>query len=306
MYTKNYNTTKYKSQVTKILHKAKIKKEYNQDVISWLISQNETEKALKISHCASYIGITDIQGIAKVVKADFCRERICHVCAWRRQSKFVAQMLPVIEHLQLRGYDFLFATLTLKNVPYEALEKTIDLLMKGYHKLHRKTKIKRSWEGITRSLELTYNEETDTFHPHIHLLIAVKQEYFKNPDLYISQEELCQTWKDILNLDYMPLCDIRKVNDTGEAAVETLKYALKPSKNEKALSAFYNILKGRRLVSFTGVFAQMRKALKLSTIDDLEDDIPQEIKQTRTTFTLYKFDVTGGVYSYYKDLEMIL
>ena len=91
----NNNTKNSRCQaVQKILQKTAIKKQSNKKTIEWLESIGETEKAAKIEQCATHLGITYENGIAKVVQADFCRERICSVCAWRRQAKFYAQMVP--------------------------------------------------------------------------------------------------------------------------------------------------------------------------------------------------------------------
>lgn len=303
---KYYNKDIDKSQylINKVLAKTAIKKKTNIPIINWLKEQNQDYKAKKIENCANYIGVTVINDIAHVVKADFCKERICAVCAWRRQSKFVAQMNPVLENLKQEGYEFLFATLTIKNCYYNELSHTIDKLLKAYDKLLKRRKIKKVWKGITRSLELTFNEKTKMFHPHIHLLIAVRKDYFKTED-YISQEELTNFWKESLEINYKPQINIKKVNDEGGACVEVLKYALKPSEEKEAWKAFFYILKGRRLASFSGVFAEERRKLKLSSIETLTDDIENKNKKNYT-YTLYKLDITGGIYTYIKEKEYLL
>ena len=302
----NNNTKNQESQylINKILTKTAIKKKANKPIINWLKSQNQNYKAERIENCANYVGVTVINNIAHVVKADFCRERICAVCAWRRQSKFVAQMNPVLENLKNEGYEFIFATLTIKNCYYNKLSAAIDILLKAYDRLLKRKKIKKAWKGVTRSLELTFNEETKTFHPHLHLLIAVDSEYFKSED-YITQEELTQFWKECAEVRYKPQVDIRRVTDENGACVEVLKYALKPSEEQEAWSAFFYILKGRRLVSFSGIFAQERKRLKLSSLEILTDDIKNKEKN-KYTYTLYKLDVTGGVYTYIKEKDYTL
>ena len=302
----NDNTKNTESQylVNKVLTKTAIKKKANKPIIKWLKSQNQNYKAERLENCANYVGVTVINNIAHVVKADFCHERICAVCAWRRQSKFVAQMNPVLENLKGQGYEFIFATLTIKNCYYNKLSAAIDILLKAYDRLLKRKKIKRAWKGVTRSLELTFNEDTKTFHPHLHLLIAVNSDYFKSED-YITQEELTQFWKECAEVSYKPQVDIRKVTDEGGACVEVLKYALKPSEEQEAWSAFFYILKGRRLVSFSGIFAQERKRLKLSSLEILTDDIKNKEKN-KYTYTLYKLDVTGGVYTYIKEKDYIL
>lgn len=303
MYYNYNNTEQEESQEEKILQKLLIKKSYNKKVISFLQEIGELERAYNVEHCGEYVGITTIDGIAKIVKADFCRERICSVCAWRRQAKFTAQTFPIISILESQGYRFIFITLTIKNMPYEELRGAIDDLLRGYELLRKRRKIKRAWKGIIRSLELSYNAEEKTFHPHLHLLVAVKESYFADSGQYITQAELTELWGDCINVDYVPVCNIKVVDDSGAGAVETLKYSLKPTQAREAFSAFFYILKGRRLVSFCGVFAKLRKELRFS---DFENVLTDDVGRTKSIkYNLYTFDATGGVYKFNKTYEIL-
>lgn len=292
-----YNMSDFECQVKKTLRKVQIKKQYNKAIINFL---EETEKdfikADKIRACGNHIGFTMENNLLKITKADFCRQRICNICAWRRQSKFVSILTPVLNALSATGYQFLFATLTVENVSYSTLKQTIDLIMKAYNKFLGRTKINSAFSGIIRSLELSYNHNTNTFHPHLHLLIAVPEKYFTDTDRYISQRMLCEIWKECLQVDYMPICDIRKVNDQGKATVEVLKYALKPSKYTEAIKAFNTILKGRRLLSFSGLFGQYKKQIETAFKGDLLDQTTAKTKH----IYLYSFDVSGGIYTFSK------
>jgi plasmid rolling circle replication initiator protein Rep len=301
----NYNTQDYSSQVTKILTKTAIKKSLNKPIIEWLYNKGLPEKAEIISQCGNHIGITDINGIAHIVKADFCRERICSVCAWRRQSKFMSQMFPILEIIG-KSCEFLLVTLTMQSVTLDELNGAIDIMLTAYDKLLKRRKIKRAWLGKVRALEVTYNKNTQMFHPHLHLFVSVKKEYFLNNDLYISQAELSALWGECLSVGYEPICDIRKVTEEKHGAVETLKYTFKTTKDHNALEGYYFKLKGRRLVSFSGNFAKVRKQLALSDFENvLTDDLPNNgINKYR--YVLYKFDATGGLYNYFKEMEIEL
>lgn len=299
----NNTTPNYDCQVSKILQKTQIKKAMNTAVVDWLYSRNEYEKAVCVEHCAEHIGITNINNIARIVKADFCRQRICNVCAWRRQSKFIAQMFPVLEILG-KKYEFLLATLTIKNVSLQNLRPAVNDILQGYDRLLKRRKIKNAWVGKVRALEITYNQHTKEFHPHIHVFIAVDKSYFTDPSKYISQAELEQMWGESVRIGYDPICHIEKVTDTMHGAVETLKYTFKTTKDTTALEGYFYILKNRRLVSFSGVFAETRKFLKQSDFENiLTDDMPTDAPK-KFLYTLYKFDATGGVYNYYKQLEI--
>lgn len=302
----NDTTLGYQSQVQKTLRKCEVKRKLNESVIEWLYKKQLNEYAYALEDCATVIGFTDIANVAHVTKANFCRKRLCNICAWRRQSRFTAQTFPVLQILQSRGYRFIFATLTVPNVPLEELQGTVNLLMKSYDRLLKHRKIKRSWCGKIRALEVTYNRERQTFHPHIHVLVAVRNEYFNDNSLYITVDEFRDYWEESLqtSFDYPLQVDIRAVDNEERATVETLKYTFKSSKDATALEGFYTTLRGRRLVSFSGVFAEIRRELKLSDFENiLTDDIPENSGK-KLTYQLYKFDATGGIYNFWKEYEL--
>ena len=215
---KNYNTKDFKSQVEFITEKLAQKKGYNEKAVQWLKDEGKPDKAAKIKSCGEHIGITNIDGIAKIIRADFCRERLCSVCAWRRQSRFLAQMFPVINRLEAQGYRFIFVTLTMRNTSLDGLQEAVNIMIKGFDRLLKKRKIKRAWKGVCRSLELTYNEKENTFHPHIHLLVAVEQDYFMDSSLYITKTELWQIWRECLRIDYNPDVSIQATDNKAYAS----------------------------------------------------------------------------------------
>lgn len=300
----NNNTKKSRCQaVQKILQKTAIKKQSNKKTIVWLESIGEAEKAAKIEQCATHLGITYENGVAKVVQADFCRERICSVCAWRRQAKFYAQMVPTIDYLSERKYKFLFLTLTAKNVETKAELKTlVDKMLNAYKLLQNRREIRRTWKGMCRSVEITHTAEKG-FHPHIHCIVAVDENYFKAD--YLSQEFIRNVWQECMRVNYKPLVNIKRIKDKEKGIKETFKYAFKPSDKAEDMAALYGaflgVLKGKRLVSFSGVFAKVRKLLKFA---DFEYVLTDELQGKVRTYELYRFDVTGGIYAYQEQLKL--
>lgn len=280
-----------------ILAKTAKKKMYNKLPISLLEKWHEPDRARKIKECATHLGFADVNGVAKIVSADFCRQRLCQVCAWRRSAKFQAQTQPILQALSGK-YDYIFLTLTIKNCGAENLKTAFDEMMNAWAKFSKKRKIKRSFRGIIRSFEITFNPDTADFHPHIHALIAVDKDYFTNDEKYLTTSEIVEYWRSALEVEYSPICYVETIEDAQRGALETLKYSLKPTLAEQALSAFHHLLKGRRLISFSGVFAKARKVANLSDFNTiLTDDIDGQIVKF---FNVYKFDPTGGLYKFYK------
>lgn len=289
----------YESQVQHLIEKCAIKRKHNKIIIDYYNSVGDTKRAENIRKCATWLGFTNIGGVAHIVKSDFCRNRLCYICAWRRQAKFTAQMRPCLDMLANDGFRFVFVTLTMKNVIAENARSAVGEILKAYDCLLHKAKIKRAWLGCVRSVEMTYNKDEHTYHPHIHMLVAVKKSYFTDSNLYISQLDLSEMWRKSLKCDYTPCCHIETVKDKAVGALETIKYAIKPTEHKDALSTFDIALRGRRLVSFSGVIAKMRHALKFSDFENI--NIDDEVANDREiTFDLYKFDVSGGVYNFMK------
>ena len=303
----NDNTTGgYKSQVSKFLQKCAEKRNNNKFVIDWLYQRQEFEYASAVEDCGTFVGFANVDNRAHVATANFCRRRLCNICVWRRQSKFVAQTFPVIQALRDSGFRFIFATASLPNVPLDKLSATINQLMKAYDLLLKRRKVKRSWVGKIRALEVTYNWERNDFHPHIHIMVAVRPEYFSNPDLYITLDEFRDIWTESLRQEFHSIldCNIEAVTDDEGAVVETIKYSFKGYKDNTALEGFFTSLKGRRLISFSGVFAKQRKYFKMTDFENILTDDFEAPKNSKLTYQLYKFDATGGMYSFWKEYEL--
>lgn len=306
MYDNNTTIESYKSQVKKFLTKCSEKRSMNRYVIDWLLERKELEYAYAVEDCASYVGFVDIKGVAKVATANFCRRRLCNICVWRRQSKFVAQTFPVIQALRDSGFRFIFATASLPNVPLERLSATIDQMLKAYDLLLKRRKVKRAWEGKIRALEVTYNRERNDFHPHIHMLVAVRPEYFTNSDLYITLDEFREMWTDSLREEFHSIldCKLQSVTDDGGEVVETVKYSFKGTKDSNAIEGYFTALKGRRLISFSGVIAKQRKYFKMTDFENILTDDFEKPTDSKLTYQLYKFDATGGVYTFWKEYDV--
>ncbi|PIB14037.1 replication initiation protein [Vibrio rotiferianus CAIM 577 = LMG 21460] len=69
--------------------------------------------------------------------------------------------------------------------------------------------------GYFRTVEVTYNERKDNFHPHIHALILVNkadyQKYFKLQDrtIFKTQSLISNAWRNLLKVDYNPMYTLK-------------------------------------------------------------------------------------------------
>jgi hypothetical protein len=188
-----------------------------------------------------------------------------------------------------KGFVPLFLTLTLRNCRAETVElsKTLDAVFNGWYRFTHHRKIRNTLAGWFRSLELTYNEETDTFHPHIHILLFVDKSYFK-AGCYMETTEWVRLWRVSLRLDYDPICDIRRVKNSEERRTEiaeVAKYTVKDTeifthkkaRTDRLVSVLSVSLKGRRLYAFGGLLKRVRADILAADPDERDGTIRGDI-----------------------------
>lgn len=272
------------------------------------------DKAERISNCGSYMLFARKGDSFKLQEANFCRQRLCPMCSWRRSLKQYATLSSIMDVVQDRGAKFVFATFTIRNCSGAALPQTVDTLLSAFNRLDHDIIRKRKKGivlGAARTLEVTYNPQRNDFHPHLHVVFAVSHKYFKSG--YIKHQEWRSLWSECLGVDYLPMVRIEKVKalhgESYEAAVrEVAKYTVKDYdilRQDTAAGKAYvtqcldSALRGRRLFSLSGVFFRIRKEL------NLEDPADGDLIVTGTDSDEIRSDVAavmfvcrwvGGVY----------
>ena len=236
----------------------------------------------RVSECGSYLEFYNWQNAGlKVKTANFCQDRLCPSCNWRRSLRMFAKLSKITQSSQYieTNYKNIFLTLTVRNCNIDELHNLIENIFYSFDKFLKNKAIKSVIKGYFRALEITYNSKTKTFHPHLHLILAVPKSYYKT--YYLSQEKLTFIWQKSLDVDYKPIVDIRKFKDKKGIA-EASKYVIKSDdkflKNidNSALRILRLELANVRLVGFGGIFKTIAAELKLTVNDDVvENEIPE-------------------------------
>lgn len=220
-----------------------------------------TEKQFdKFSECGKYVAIGKN---LRVVGGNFCRNRLCPVCNRRNSAQKWAKMYQMAQAARA-DLDpcFAFLTLTVKNISGDNLASEISKLMKSIDRLHKRKIFKENVYGYFRSLEVTYNSRSKTFHPHYHYILLLPQSYKSD---FISTFEWRTTWEQCARLDYVSQVDIRLIEEDNiaDAVAEVAKYAVKISsvieQDKKVLKYLTAAIRGRRLISFGGVLKDYAK-----------------------------------------------
>lgn len=238
-----------------------------------------------------YVHVVDSNKVkvdGKLNRANFCKDRLCPMCNWRRSYKIFSQVSQIMSVIANK-YQFLFLTLTVPNCEGFELKEKIDMLLKSWRKLTMHKKYKEVVQGAFRALEITRNKENGSFHPHFHVVLAVPLDYFVNSGLYMSHDVWLQMWRKATGDDSIKFVNIKKMRGKKDvegqecsdylasAVAESAKYAVKDSDyiisddndlTDILVYTLSNALHRRQLVNFSGIFAETRRNLNL---DDAED-----------------------------------
>lgn len=255
------------------------------------------DKARRLEGCAPYAEFRRLpDGTLRLHQSSFCRVRLCPMCQWRRSLKLGAQVRQVVERANKdrikskahAPWRWLMVTFTIRNVEGPDLGQAIDRIHKGLNNMAKCARWRDSVKGWLRATEVTHNAKTDTWHPHLHLLLCVPSSYFSGA-CYIRQAEWSRMWQHYIKADYTPVVDVRPIKPQdgtrlsdlpageqaaamGKACAEVSKYASKPADyilpqdlagSMQAVALLDTLLDHRRMTSWGGVLKDVAKALQL-------------------------------------------
>jgi plasmid rolling circle replication initiator protein Rep len=239
----------------------------------------QKKKAERVRGCATFLEFTEIisTGERFLSDANFCRERLCPMCQWRKSLRVIYEVSRVMDAVETERPDLapIFLTLTLKSCSGGELPSVLDAIFKSWDIfLHDRT-IKSRVKGWFRELEITYNRDEDTHHPHIHAIIFVDKSYFRSRD-YLCQKCWVWLWRKALRIDYNPIVDVRRIRNLKnrrKSVLEVAKYTLKDTEfvtedealTDKLVSVYSKALKGRRLYAYGGILKEIAQNLFAKT-----------------------------------------
>lgn len=236
-----------------------------------------------MQRCCNYLVFGDVvnqvtgEVTRKLQAAEFCRDRLCPMCSWRKSLVTFSQLSDIMLRIDSTtdGLVPIFLTLTMRNCGSSDLADCISRELRAWSRMVTSKHRRKPWRiavGWFRALEITYNKKDGTWHPHIHAILLVEPDYFENPDKYIDQREWEAEWQWALGVDYKPRVDVRTIKGSqAKAIAEVAKYTVKPGEwldlddgdgTDERVELLARVLKGRRLTAFGGLMKETRKALK--------------------------------------------
>lgn len=272
-----------------------------------------------LEHCGDTLTfLQNAEGKKKLKTANFCRVRLCPMCQWRRSLKMFSQVKKITNKIleNDKSTRFIFGTFTIKNTDAENLEACINILNKKFKYLvdQKKTfapakKLKQNLLGYLKAVEVTYNSKDKTYHPHLHVIFAVRNTFFSSSKYYMSKKEWISLWQQALGVDYKPQIDIRAIKSgTAKAVAEVAKYPVKTApilslNDDEAVEVLKTLtfcLHKKRFVSYGGIFKTIKQELKLQDVETDKDlvntDIEQQERFNAVTAVLFKYNFKFGCY----------
>jgi hypothetical protein len=191
-----------------------------------------TARLINFAACGSFarIEVSDEVPPAHRIRAGWCNDRWCAVCARRRATK---QRLILVELLELG--KALFVTLTLRAHPApapsnivglgsddltETLAADLAVSLKRLQTCFARLRATDLWKHRVTAgrafIEIKWNPETRAWHPHLHVLCVGK---------YMVQKQLSTTWLQVTGDSF--IVDIRRPESAEDAARYVTKYVTK-------------------------------------------------------------------------------
>lgn len=255
-----YNTTDAVKRQLPLIKKLSGKIEYNRATQSYLAPHLSADALANFTNCGGYLTMLEDESREKkrLETGFFCKQKFCSGCMWRKAVKDAVRISTICTAATERHkLDMIFVTLTVTNVTGDKLRATMKHINNAWNKLMR-TKAYTCWENNIRKMEVTYNREEDTYHPHLHIIVLVDTTYFRGGS-YISHNKLLTDWRNATNMQEITQVNVKRCTRTLEnrnAILEVSKYVAKASDfavSKEVFDVFYTSLYRMNMLTFAGL-----------------------------------------------------
>ena len=223
-----------------------------QSIIDTIPNEPQAQKRYwKTYHCNNII----LQDGDKFT-GSLCRKRWCTECCRIKTAELTNAYKEPIKAIG----QLYFVTLTIPNIQAKQLEPTIAKMIKAFQLI--KNNIRKTYNiklNGMRKIETTYNENSNTYHPHFHLI----QDNLQASELILS------LWLKQFPQATHKAQDIRKIDTSNDNSfIELFKYATKETTKENkqypgdVLHTIYNSIQGQRIYQTYGIIKKVKQPIE--------------------------------------------
>lgn len=290
---KNYNTISVDSERLDSLKSNRDLKHQNlkaSDYMSIIAKVNTSlisnKTVERVSNCADFLKFLNCVEVDSstgeimnedkniMTHANFCENRFCPICSKNKARKDAVRLRAMTSYLEDLNYIFIFLTLTVPNCKADELGMLLTTMNEACNRLFKLKAVSNISKGYVKKVEVTYNSNKkakayDTYHPHFHILICVDKDYFINPRKYIKQAKWLDMWRQVMKDPSISQVNVKRADDGS--ILEMSKYIAKDSDyltSPTVFNTFYNALKGRQMLTYSGYFKDLLKLYEDGKLDN--------------------------------------
>lgn len=291
-------------------------------VLADLYKGKQSDYAVRALSCSTWLEYLSNGDMSKKQLHHFnaCKLRLCPLCAARKAKLMANRLMAIIEQSKIShpNTQLIFLTLTIMNVPGYELRAALDLLTGAWSKLMRRRPVMRAIKGWFRALEITRNRAQNTYHPHIHAILVVEDDYFdRTSGLYLTHEDWVKMWQESLQVDYRPVVGVQSTYASGKkgkatasskiavaAVAEAAKYATKSTdyvnvklpraEAKEVVEVYTKALHRKRMTALGGWLLDASRELELDDIENTGDLVHDEKSNGELTEATAELLLTYG------------
>lgn len=192
----------------------------------------------RLESCSEQFALFSVDG-ELVIHPMRCRLRACPICEAKRMSSWWHKLQPLVKAFSAPKH----VTLTLRSSD-DPLDAQLRRLTHSFRKLRQRTLWKRRNPWGMWLIEVTFNEKTGRWHPHLHVIVNMA---------FLSKEALSEAWGEVTGDSF--IVGVKAVR--SNLANYLCKYIAKASSIYLAPVDPFTVnalLKGKRLVQPFGTW----------------------------------------------------
>lgn len=280
----NYTRSRRLMSMAELNHSKTLSKRLAEHLRSIAVETNDKKfesQSIRVHYCSTYWNGFYCQACGKYhnMHTTGCKHRLCPICATRTARATAIQAVEAISRIRSKWPDIQLSLLTLtqRNVDGPELSTEISSLLNAWYYLCNQKTARKKILGWARTVEIVPGINGDgTYHPHIHAILVHRGEC---PDVGWFADK----WQKGMNLDYLPVCDLRPIEDEQGAVFEVSKYISKmtrvydgTSREHDHVRYMTEAMDNRRLRSYGGEWRKARQELGQIAAEQLDDDALDE------------------------------
>ena len=175
---------------------------------------------------------TNGKGHFRTIQAHYCEQRTCPYCSQRMARANEKRLNAALDKANAAkmsrdgaAYKLISVTLTVPNCQGQELRAEVQNIGRALRSMTQHGKSRNRLAaiayGYAYGVEITRNVKTGLFHPHVHLMMAVKASYGKGKE-YVSRAELTQIWAAYVHRDIVKAAQYIGVAKNPHQAVKYL------------------------------------------------------------------------------------